>query len=1386
MDQYACRCTTNYLMHIVTNTATALRYACRLLAWLFLYFIGHPAVAQEYTPVDYLGIEQGLSNNAVTCIYQDHHGFMWFGTYDGLNRFDGYQFQVFRNKLNDDASLINNRIVTISEDRRDNIWVATKRGISLFSNRTSTFSAVYYTTPQGKRLPITIDVNDIQTDSTGNVFIGTGGNGLMILYTGAAAAVQVPCINGKDTLTGYHVQAVRFDWKKDAWVFVQGIGLCRYDKLTKMVRVVNNLVRTGICLEADDTGKLWLGSENGLFEYNITANTIKEYREWSGLTSDKVADLCLDKQNNLWIATDGGGINILNTHTGAIRYLLPGQYKKSLTSTAIQAVYVDKESRKWIGTLRGGINIIDLQKNKFKTIVHDPSDGNSLINNFVLSFCEETDGNLWIGTDGGGLSYWNREKDQYTNFEHSTTRPNTLSNNFVTSIVQDYRQNIWIATYGGGINRYNRTTNSFDRYACWYVAHNFEDRNVWKLYEDVDKDLWAGTCGGGRLYRLNQQKGWFELFDEKLTDVITLAEDRQGTLWAGTFNSLIKIDKKNKQHRYFTIGSAVRAIYEDKAGNCWIGTEGEGLLLFDRKRETFLRITETEGLANNSVLNILEDRRGNLWISTFNGLSKLDTTRKRFRNFYQSDGLQSNQFNYNAALISRKGEFIFGGIKGFTLFYPDSIAGTGDMPELRLTGFKVDNVPLHQDSMLAQNIDLFTLQEIELPYNKAISVDFVALEYSAPDKIAYAYFLEGWDKGWNYVGKWRTANYSRLQEGTYTLHIRSTNAEGIWNTQERAIQIHVLPPWYRSWWAWLLYIAMAIAAIYYYLLYKNRQAQLKYEVKLAHIKAEQEKDLNEKKLSFFTNVAHEFRTPLTLIINPVKELLYSNDPVKDTTGDLNIVYRNARRLLSLVDQLLLFRKAGSETGKLRVVKMNFVDLCREVFLCFIQQAQHKHIRYEFETSRENVELYVDREKMEIALFNLVSNALKFTPENGHVLVKVWDEGPYVKAAVADSGCGIPAEAGNKIFEKFYQAGGNDNSLKGGFGIGLNVVKNFVNNHQGVISYTSKKDQGTTFVIQLLKGTAHFDAGSIVEDSPVHSVLLKELVEEESFVTDNGPVIMEETEPEADPLVTDKPVMLIVDDDVPIREYVSRIFKEQFTLYEAGNGEDGLKLAQEYTPDIIISDVLMQGISGIELCNQVRENPSIAHIPVILLTSSASSDVKLKGIECGADDYITKPFDKELLVARVASLLKSRNNLQKYFYNEITLRGNNLKIPAEYKDFLDKCIAVVEKHLDNEAFSIKILAAEIGMSHSNLYKKVKSISGQSVNGFIRFIRLRKAAELFINTPCNVNEAAFQVGINDIKYFREQFNKLFGMNPSDYIKKYRKPFQKNYTVRKRNEK
>lgn len=1359
---------------------------CRYLLFTFflqLYFCDN-VFPQSTKEVEYLGIEQGLSNNSVNAVFQDSYGFMWFGTFDGLNRYDGYNFKVYRNQANDPASLVDNQVEAIVEDADKNLWIGTKNGACIYYPQTGKFTPILY-----QPFKETVDtrifaaVKNINIQRSGNILLGTAGKGLLYYKKDKKTTVQVPLNVQGNVSVNYHVQAITTDEKDRCWVFVQGYGLCSFDEEKGLLRLLNGSLRSGNKLVAGEQGALWVASEFGLWQYHIDQNNLSYYNlPAPGLSETKVLSVFPDKEKNeLWIGTDGGGITIYNTNTNKVSYLKQEPYKKALSSSAVDVIYQDRAARKWIGTFRGGVNIIDPQKNRFQTISHHPFSNNSLIDNFVLSFCEEADGNIWIGTDGGGVSYWNRKQDTYTNYKHQNGNGATLSNNFVTSIIQDSDGNTWFATYGGGINRYKKSSNSFQTYHCYNTVHNFTNTNAWKLFEDDEKNLWAATVGGGRLYLFNKAADRFEMFDENIVEVIALAQDNAGQLWLGTFNSLVRVDTKNKKHKFFNTGRAVRSIHEDAAGRLWIGTEGGGLMQLDRSKEIFSQWLESDGLANNAVLNILEDKQGQLWLSTFNGISCFDPFKKTFKNYYEADGLQSNQFNYNAALRTSKGELLFGGIKGFNIFYPDSLRSLNTMPELLLTSFKINNTPLEQDSVIRNGKNIFTIDEIKLPYDKAtISVDFAALEFTTPGNISYAYFMEGWDKDWNYIGKSRTANYSRLTEGTYKLRIKSTNAAGKWNPTERVVEIKVLPPWFRSWWAYSLYALTIIAAIYLYLIYKNRQAKLRYEIKLAHIEAENEKELNEKKLSFFTNVAHEFRTPLTLIINPVKELLYSKGQETDT-GDLNIVYRNARRLLSLVDQLLLFRKAGSEQDRLRVVKTNFTELCREVYLCFIHQAKHKKIQYEFICTEPNIEVFVDREKIEIALFNLISNALKFTPIYGKISFVVNANDETVEVNIIDSGVGIPEGTGDKLFDRFYQVHGKDSSLKTGFGIGLHIVKKFIEQHKGSIDYSSTSS-GTTFTMLLKKGNAHFPAEIISEETSQSTAFLEELSEETEVpvVATTAPSPEEEQQGE---LVTDKPVMLVVDDDNPLRQYVAQIFRTRFTTHEASSGEEGFEMAKKLQPDIIISDVLMSGISGIELCHKIKEDATISHTPVILLTSSASPDVKLKGVEGGADDYITKPFDKDLLVARVASILKSRNNLQKYFYNEITLQTNNLNISPEYKAFLDNCIAIVEKHLEDENFSIKTLANEIGMSHSNLYKKVKSISGLSINAFIRFIRMRKAGELFIKSSSNVNEVAFQVGMNDVKYFREQFYKVFGVNPSEYIKKYRKNFQKKYTVNRK---
>lgn len=1335
-----------------------------LLFFQHLHAINHPRIIR-------LGVEKGLSNNSIRNIFQDRDGFIWLGTSDGLNRFDGYEFKVFRNKIKDPFSLPHNYICAVNQDQQHTIYIGSGQGLCRYNNLTSAFSVAWFF-PYGLHKPkkITSTVNYIEPDKTGNLFIGTNGSGLMIKWAGADTAVQIP-LEYKSKISADYYVAVKIDNRQRVWLFVDGYGLFQYDYTSKRIRLINDELKNTQSLVADHQDNLWMGTANGLYKYSIIENRfVKIYTTATKLTSNNISCLSFDQKGDLWIGTYGG-VNILNVATDHIDYILYGENKQSLPSPFISAIYHDKESRHWIGTLKGGVNIIDPYINRFQTISRNPSNSNTLPSNFVASLFEDGNGDLFIGTDGGGLSIWDRRLNHFRNFKHNPLDPHSISDNKVTGIVEDHLKNIWVGTYGGGINKCNKAAGTFERFKCIDDVAGIENGNIWQLYQDRENTLWATTYGNGRLYRFNYRQNRFEVFDRVLHDLLTIFEDKNGVLWAGNGDHLIRIDRKGHNHVFYEMGKPVRAIQEDSRGNFWIGTEGAGIILFDRVKGTSMaQFSDADGLCSNSVLNILEDKQGDLWLSTFNGLSRFNPANKRFTNFYLEDGVQGNHFFYMAARRLRSYEMAFGGINGLTLFSPEKIVARDYMPAFVITGLRLNNKQLSDDSCYIEEVKDNHVAAIRIPWHHAVlSVDFAALEYSLPGKIMYGYYLEGWDKGWNYLTNSRTAHYSNLREGHYVLHIKSTNADGKWNDRETVLKITVLPPWFRSWWAYLLYLSAAAGILFGYLRYRTHQIRLEYQV-------QQERQLNEKKAAFFISISHEFRTPLTLVLNHLKDLLKKTQASAGDEGEIKIVYNNARRMLRMVDQLLLFQKADNDLDKLKISGFDMSRLVKNVYASFTGLAKIRKINYQLQLSEVNTDAgatrYADQEKLEIILYNLLSNAFKYTPENGTICFNVRMESDAVVFEVQDTGTGIPDSEGKKIFEKFYQY----NTAATGFGIGLFLVKHFVYMHKGTLHFTSEEGKGTLFSVQLPTNRKHFAEHDMAPGIIGESAFFEDIAEEEPdpSVTDQNP------QTAMAPVTSERQSILVVDDDFEMREYISQMFNNQFIVYQAQNGEEGLQVAYDLQPDVIISDIAMPGKSGIEFCQQLKSDSALAHIPFILLTGKSSSDTRLTGVEVGADDYITKPFDKDLLIARVTALLKSRNSLQRYFYNEITLQQNPLKVSAEYKEFLDSCIVIVEKHLYNDQFTVMVLAAELGMSYAKMNKKIKEVSGQPANAFVRFIKLRKAAELFINTNKNINETAFLVGIKDIKHFREHFTKLFGMKPSEYIDKYRKPLGKQYNL------
>ncbi|MBS1974821.1 MAG: response regulator [Bacteroidetes bacterium] len=857
-------------------------------------------------------------------------------------------------------------------------------------------------------------------------------------------------------------------------------------------------------------------------------------------------------------------------------------------------------------------------------------------------------------------------------------------------------------------------------------------------------------------------------------DFQVLKEDKAGNLWGGNYNSLIKIDPGKRKHQKFFIGYPIRCIHEDRSHHFWVGTEGGGLLLFDREKGKYQRITTKDGLPNNAILGILEDKAGNLWLSTYYGLCNFNPTLKTYRNFTQADGLQSNQFSFNAAMVSKTGEFLFGGIKGFNIFYPDSIYSKKDIPRLFLTGLKIDNTPIETETAYVTTRDKDIITSISIPFDKAIfSFDFTALQYSNAANLKYAYFLKGWDKDWNIANNVRTANYSHLREGEYKFYVKVMSADGIWNDEVQLLSIKVLPPWYRTWWAYLLYAGFVTSIIYLFLYHYRRQERLRYEIKLALLEKQKEMELTERKIAFFTHISHEFRTPLTLIVNPLKELVTEMASEK-IHKKLVTVQRNARRLLSLVDQLLLFRKAESINQQLHLTDFDLNEACNEVFLSFCQLAVSKNINLTFQRPANEILFRGDKEKIEIILFNLLSNALKYTPPSGKVELSIHEEKAQLFIAVSDTGCGIEDNINNRLFDPFYQANNTGKASLAGFGIGLNVSQKLAMAHGGKLSYTSKEGEGTIFTLTLPASTVHLHKPAISELANKRQSIIDELVED---IQQDEPVntdqVLNNKSMVIDKIISGLPTMVVVDDNADLRNYIKDIFSEQFNIYEADDGIPAYDLISKEIPAIVISDLVMSKMDGIELCRKIKANTHLAHIPIILLTGSSSEESKIKGIEHGAEDYLNKPFSRELIVARVQNILQSRNRLQQHFFNTVTLQPTSA-IDADNKKFLERCIEIIESHMDDPEFTVHAFCKEIGMSYPALYKKIKAVSGLTVNVFIRYLRLRKAAELLINTNKTIVEITYVTGFNDIKYFREQFSKLFGLNPSEYVKRYRKTF------------
>ena len=1317
-------------------------------------------------------ISNGLPSRNTTTVIKDRKGFIWVGTENGLCKFDGYTFKTYTNKKGDSTSISNNFINALIEDKTGRIWVGTMEGLDIFDPNTEKFTRFYHN--QLKKTSLSNNkVWSLLADSNNHIWVGTDDGFNVFIEESKTFKTYHPDPANKYAMKGKSVNAIIEDGRY-LWLGNWGEGLNKFDVRAEKFYNFKQLFSSNekspndiwtLC--KDGNGLIWIGTYwKGLYAFNPATGAFKPFNSHATNNQSVFTLLNIDK-NTLLV---GGNENFWWVKTSTNTWTKIGNIENNPHGHA----YRDRDGLIWVSS-KNGLSKIDQKQHKFSFL--------PLVNSQLeITGMLIKDRTLWLGTNKGLIEY-DFKADKTTAFRHSTA-PGSIGNDQIRKIYSDNSGKMWVLTEYG-FDEFDERSRTFKHYYHHSALGSLFNEDVFRDILEIKPGVYGlATDAGFKIFDSNtgQFQHYFNRNDQPFSisnnHLNCLLKDKDNNIWIGTTGGgLNRFDTRTGKFKTYLSNdraegsiseNIIGSLFQDSNGNIWVCTL-DGLDKYIKETDSFVTYSKNNGFASNVFNSMVEDKNGDLWITTEKGISTLNPRTNVVRNFDDADG----SFVNSEIFRDKDGSIYLAGNKGIEYFDPVKMKQNREIPPVFISDFQIFNKSIAPTPKGPLKENLGNAKEVTLNYNQSVfSIEFVALNYTLPEKNQYAYMLEGFDKKWNFAGTQHKATYTNLDPGTYTFRVKAANNDGFWNREGKTLIIIITPPWYKTWYAYGFYFLMICCLIYAYVKYRENQAKLRYEIKLAHLQSEQEKELNERKLSFFTHISHEFRTPLTLIINPVKELLYKEKEVD--AASINIIYRNARRLLGLVDQLLLFRKAEAGAEKLKVSKLNIADLSKEVFLCFSYQAKSKNIQFDFQSCSEQLELYADREKLEIVLFNLLANALKFTPEGGKVSLVITEDDKHIGIEISDSGCGIPQGTGDKLYTRFYQEHNGAKNGQGGFGIGLFLVKNFVERHKGTVSYESDPGKGTIFHIQLLKGADHFSGEILIEDEINISNGLKELIEDEISVNS---VVEEANELLADSdLNAELKSILIIDDNKDFREYLKQIFKIDYRVYEASDGLAGLEMIREVLPEIVISDVMMDGMSGIELCAMVRDDMSISHIPIILLTSSSSLEIKLKGLEGGADDYISKPFDKDILKARVAGILKSKNNLQKYFYNEITLNKNPHKISIEYKRFLENCINIVENHLTDPDFNIQILASELAISHSSLYKKIKFISGQSASSFIRSIRLRKAAHLFINTNYNILETSYHVGINDIKYFREQFKKLFNMNPSQYIKKYRKTFSR----------
>jgi ligand-binding sensor domain-containing protein/signal transduction histidine kinase/DNA-binding response OmpR family regulator len=1310
-------------------------------------------------------LESGLSSNVVHCFYQDTRGLMWIGTSQGLNRFDGYKFTVYRPDANDNQSLSAPLVRVIFEDSKNNLWVGTENGgLNRFNRDNETF--VRYSNRENFSSLFGSSVNAIVEDKAGNLWIGTE-KGLSKINP-ATGKVLAYFNQGQDgrSLANNYIRVLKFDKSGKLWIGSNGGLDCLDMRTTSFQHVALSFGKRmddDVYQIFEDTdGKLWIGTYNsGIFMVDAQKYEYKHLDiDADNERSLTVRSITRDTQGLYWIGTRGG-LYLYSKESKSFTLMVHDDREpNSLCHSSVLNVYNDAKGDVWIGT-RGGISYLIKDKQIFKHYKAFQSEVKYLNDNEIWTFWIDPEGKIWIGTERGGINILDRKKGIFTYLQHDAKNSNSISRNCIKALMDDKAGNLWIGTFMGGIDILQLKTGRMRHFTHNDSPGSLSDNRIYSLFRDSKGEIWVGTVKG--LDRFDPAGGKFASCNDLSGNqsVFWINEDSSHCLWVGGEDELVVYDVATGKTNRFK--ERTRGLCQDSKGRIWITTITKGLALFDKNKGALKYYNEKSGVANNQTLCILEDDNQCLWISTDNGLTRFNPDKNLFHNFNKQDGLQNNQFLYGASYKSNTGELLFGGINGFNIFDPRKVKENNYVPPIVFTDFRIFNkpVPVGDATFLKQCIS--ETKEIILPFNQnVISIEFAALNFTQSNKNKYRYILEGFEKSWNDAGIQRLVTYTNLNPGNYIFKVKASNNDNVWNEKGISLAITILPPIWKTWWFKLCIIIVIFVGIYLLILFLTIRTRLRHELVFERMRAKEMHDLDMMKLRFFTNISHEIRTPLTLILGPLEKMLNQEVSGHETKNYLSIMHRNAKQLLKLINQLLDYRKLEAGSLRLELSRGDIISFARDTVLSFTSLANEKEINLKFSSAEKELFMLFDPDKVEKILNNLLSNAIKFTQKDGTVSVKISlttgvDEAnesntgnkKFIEILVKDSGVGIPSSNLNKVFVRFFQ--GVDGQNNTGTGIGLALTRELVKIHDGHIFVTSKPGKGSQFTVRLpLEMEKRAESSSEKMDSGNSSESLED------------PKVI----PETDDAVAPQRILLIVEDNADVRYFIHTQFDVDFQVVESVDGKDGWNQALKLIPDIIISDVMMPEMNGRDLCKKIKKDERTSHIPIILLTALASKEHELEGLVAGADDYIMKPFDISILRTKVENLLAVRQSFKEKYTGELVLKPKNITISSPDERFLQRVIEVVEKNIDDPDLDIEKFATAIGVSRMQLYRKLDALTDMTVKEFIRNIRLKRAAQLLEQKKLTVSEVAYAVGFKDLSHFRKCFKQQFGMNASEY--------------------